>query len=178
MRTGYYIPIAVVGVVAISAVYFMGNNVTSGTNFMFDASDMDLAFVNYIGKYQKQYATKEEYLERIEVFKTSLNKVREHNAKVGSSYKLGINKFSDWTENERKSILGFNADMAGDSGRLGSFINFNTTNLNDTVDWRPLGWVTAVKDQGKCGSCYAFSAVGSLEGQYKNLTGKLVDLSV
>ena len=68
--------------------------------------------------------------------------------------------------------------MAGDSGRLGSFINFNTTNLNETVDWRPLGWVTAVKDQGKCGSCYAFSAVGSLEGQYKNLTGKLVDLSV
>ena len=178
MRTGYYIPIAVVGVVAISAVYFMGNNVASGTNFMFDASDMDLAFVNYIGKYQKQYATKEEYLERMKVFKASLEKVREHNSKVGSSYKLGINKFSDLTDAERQILLGFNADLAADSGRLGSFIDFNTTNLNATVDWRPLGWVTSVKDQGKCGSCYAFSAVGALEGQYKNMTGNLVDLSV
>jgi len=177
MKTGYT-AIAVVGVVAISALYFMGNNVPAGTNFMSDASDMDLAFVNYIGKYQKQYATKEEYLERMKVFKASLEKVREHNSKVGSSYKLGINKFSDWTDAERQILLGFNADLAADSGRLGSFIDFNTTNLNATVDWRPLGWVTSVKDQGKCGSCYAFSAVGALEGQYKNMTGNLVDLSV
>jgi cathepsin L len=114
----------------------------------------------------------------MEVFMASLRKVQEHNAKESSSYKLGINKFSDWTQEERESILSYKPNQAGKEGRLGSFIDFNTTNLNATVDWRPHGWVTPVWDQGKCGSCYAISAVGSLEGQYRNLTGKLVELSV
>ena len=138
---------------------------------------MDLAFVNYIGRYQKGYATKEEFLQRMEVFKATMRKVQEHNAKEGSSYTLGINKYADWTQEERQSILGYKHQERKE-GRFGSFIEFNTTNLNTTVDWRTNGWVTPVKDQGKCGSCYAFSAVGALEGQYKNLTGNLVDLSV
>lgn len=49
--------------------------------------------------------------------------------------------------------------------------------IPDTVDWRPSGRVTPVKDQGDCGSCYAFSALGSLEGQYAEASGNLIDLS-
>lgn len=51
-------------------------------------------------------------------------------------------------------------------------------NLPDHVDWSEMGAVTAVKDQGNCGNCWAHATVGAIEGCYKLETGKLVELSV
>ena len=58
-----------------------------------------------------------------------------------------------------------------------SFMMPSNVEIPDSVDWRTQGYVTPIKDQGQCGSCWAFSAVASLEGQHFKKAGTLVSLS-
>jgi len=137
------------------------------------------AFEQFQVDYGKVYDQKEREA-RYEVFKKNYAYIQDENSK-GLPYKLGINEFADLTFAEFRSTrlgLGLPANHAPFKGLpyLGVHTRSNKT-LPKSVDWRAKGGVVEVKNQARCGSCWAFSSTGALEGAWKIASGKLVSLS-
>lgn len=112
---------------------------------------------------------------RFDIFKDNLRFIDEHNAQ-NLSFKLGLNRFADLTNEEYRSkylgtkISGKKRISQRYAPRLGD-------DLPESVDWRKKGAVVGVKDQGSCGSCWAFSTISAVEGINKIVTGDLISLS-
>lgn len=117
---------------------------------------------------------------RFEAFKANARQVNEFNKKEGMSYTLGLNKFSDMSYEEfaAKYTGGMPGSIADDRSSAGAVsCKLREKNVPLTWDWRDSRAVTPVKDQGPCGSCWAFSVVGAVESINKIRTGNLLTLS-
>jgi len=127
----------------------------------------------------KIYASIEEETTRYGIYADNLGFIENHNKEYVAgrkSFQLGMNRFGDWTNDEFKAKMnGYKRPATNTSSNL--FVAPNNVAIPDWVDWSQQGLVTPVKDQGQCGSCWAFSATGSLEGQNKKYTGNLNSLS-
>ncbi|CAF1021254.1 unnamed protein product [Adineta steineri] len=133
--------------------------------------------------HKKQYVSIEEEITRRTIWESHLVKIRQHNfeADLGiHSYTLGMNRFGDLTHEEfKKQMNGFKMPNKIKNNNLDhqAFVVPSDVIVPRAVDWRKEGFVTPVKDQGQCGSCWAFSATGSLEGQHFVQTTQLISLS-
>lgn len=123
-----------------------------------------------------------EYSDRKAIFEKELNRVVTHNA-LGKQWKEGINKFSAFSAEEKKAFHG-RSKYANQHHKPrhqvpipDSFKMKPVSELPSSVDWRDAGVVSAVKDQGGCGSCWAFCSTETLESHVALKTGLLYDLS-
>lgn len=134
------------------------------------------AFKTYHGK---KYEASEDGLRRL-IFEENLKRVAMHNLEESMgkhTYTLAMNQFADLSGEEFAKIVLGSCIMPKRNITGATFLKSEYISVPTSVDWRDKNLVTPVKDQKQCGSCWAFSTTGSLEGQHSKKTGKLVSLS-
>merc|ERR1719310_62284 len=147
-------------------------------------------FVAWKSKFAKMYEGVE-HSERFAVFKANLKKIAEHNKlyEAGEeTFHMAVNQFADMTSEEfaawSKKANGYRADLrdanlkSGANQTIGSKCTHRSVGTVPTsIDWRTKGAVTNVKNQGQCGSCWAFSTTGAVEGAWKVSGKPLISVS-
>jgi C1A family cysteine protease len=136
------------------------------------------SFTQWINSYNRSYNSAQEYASRQNIYLANLIKIAKHNSE-NHTWTMGVNNFTDLTSSEFKQQYSgrYRARPTYDSLEGFGDILENVTALPTYVNWTEMGAVTPVKNQGQCGSCWAFSTTGSVEGSTFLSTQKLVSLS-
>jgi cathepsin F len=148
--------LAALSLICLASAQFTGRSETELFN----------EFQLFTKTYNKQYQSAGEAQLRFNNFKASLQRIEERTNRFPNGAKYAINKFSDLTPQEFRDIyLMKNKIPVATGPRKNAKVEL-LTDMPQKLDWRTRGAVTAVKDQGQCGSCWAFSATETIESAW------------
>lgn len=137
------------------------------------------AFKKWSVEHEKKYSTPGEFVYRLSIFYKNYVKVKNQNMQ-NASWQAGLNRFTDMTQEEViAKYTGYRASTRPRQYQAKRRVAPQNLGQvpNLAVDWRDQGAVNPVKDQGQCGSCWAFSTTAALEGEWKIHKGTLYSLS-
>lgn len=148
-------------------------------------SNLKELWENYKKGFGLIFTTTTEEIHRLRIFKKHLKMIIKHNLEYDlglHSYRLGVTNHTELTHEEfLQKFYGYRKDEKISTSNSELHRVFtpapSQTTLPGSIDWRNQKIVTSVKDQGECGSCWAFSALGAVEAYHARATGKLIDLS-
>merc|ERR1711935_1109854 len=134
-------------------------------------------FEDYLTEFTKTYSTSERSIRKSH-FETNLGLIRKQNSLSDATWTAGLNEYSDWSNDEFRARRtgGTKKPTASALYAQAPRNSVADASLPDTVDWRGK-LLTPVKNQGGCGSCWAFSATETLESSIAKATGKLLVLA-
>jgi cathepsin L len=150
-----------------------------GTNMCENESAITVveqSFIAHMAEHGLSYGTAEEYNFRLGIYTLKGMEYDRINADPENTFTVGHNQFSTWTDAEFKKMLGYKGPQEWSEEHLAEIVELGEP-LTAGIDWRTRGAVNAVKNQGMCGSCWAFSAVAAIEGHHQISKGQLLSLS-
>lgn len=135
--------------------------------------EINLIFEKWSLLYKKNYNSFEEKNYRFNVFRKNYLRVEEIN-KRNFHWRAGLNKFSDMSEQEVEiKYFGYKRPVKAFQPMKDNSLQA----LPKSIDWREKGKINPIKNQGSCGSCWAFSAIAAIESNTAIKFDRLLTLS-
>ncbi len=167
--------------VSVSSERLVNRDIKKSTSNRPMQKETNSKFANFVREHEKIYSSTKEYGMRKQIFDQSHAMLLRHNAISGNSWKMGINQFADRSTEELPLGLDKLALRSHHQSQRDTQTKVKENSrapLPDYVDWREKGAATPVKNQGHCGSCWAFASTAALESHIAINTGTLLELSV
>ncbi|CAG9311060.1 unnamed protein product [Blepharisma stoltei] len=150
--------LAIIGTISLFSLLNSPSKLPTDLQYQIEEQE----FQDFIIKWNKIYSAENEYQARFKIFQENSGFIRIFNSQ-GHTWTLGINEFADMAPAEFKSIY-TPSKFPIKNGE--NYEDFEGLEVPTQIDWTTLGAVTLVKNQGQCGSCWAFSTTGSVEGAW------------
>ncbi|XP_049877712.1 procathepsin L-like isoform X3 [Pectinophora gossypiella] len=169
----YRLSLLLVGACALAAASRI-NNMGKPT---YPLEEAEMHFEAFIENFNRSYSSEAEKKSRFEIFKKNLEDINRKNMNPEENAVFDITMFADLSVQEfiqQYTGLDSSLHVPGPKVIVSGPV---TMDLPDNFDWRDKNAVTNVKNQGQCGSCWAFSTTGTIEGAYAIKHKKLVALS-
>ena len=155
------------GVAALATVSYILCDFSDRQNRALIDLEILTQFVAFKSRFGKHYACLSELAYRQRIFAANLKRIKAHNADATQTYQLGLTKFSDLTDEEKKIKIQSQFPDVGVKAKCEKHgLEIAPKNDGNIVDWVAAKKVQAVKEEGDCTASWAFSAIGALESAY------------